>query len=78
MTDLDVVRRAIDLIGGGYVAVRPSRKVEHKMAYEAQIYGQPAEDAMRAVLPYMGQRRSAKIREILEMDLSHHPRKVKT
>lgn len=63
MTDRDVVGRAATLLGA---RVRLSLKpAPYKASWHAEISGEKASEVMRAVLPHMGARRSAKIAEIL-------------
>lgn len=63
MTDLDVVLRAADLMGAK-TYLEPAQRAEWSDTMVAQITGEPAVAVMRAVLPWMGSRRSAKITEI--------------
>lgn len=76
MTDADVVVRAAKLIGAPSVRrVRDTRKENFSDCYQTRVSGAKAEDTMRLVLPYMGERRVAKINELLRMEnLSHHDR----
>jgi hypothetical protein len=63
MTDRDVVGRAATLFGS---SIRLTlRTAPHRPMWHAEIQGQKAVLVMRAVLPFMGARRSAKIAEIL-------------
>lgn len=63
MTDRDVVGRAATLFGS---SIRLTLKTApHKPTWHAEIQGEKAAQVMRAVLPFMGARRSAKIAEIL-------------
>lgn len=63
MTDRDVVGRAATLMG---VSVRLSLKPKPYAAmWHAELSGTRAVEIMRALLPHMGARRSAKIAEIL-------------
>lgn len=68
MGDLDVVMRAADLMNTSvYTEVDHRRTVlgEPRSAmHVAQVTGEPALAVMRAVLPWMGARRSMKITEI--------------
>ncbi len=87
MSDEDIVTRAADLMKAARVrAIKPSQTKANNTyhnrerwsdVYELEIGGQKAEDVMSAVLPYMGKRRSAKIRECLATpNLSHKPKEV--
>ena len=76
MTDRDVVERAAGLFPSG-ASVRPviDPRPRKSDCYRIGWNGATAESVMRAVLPYMGERRAAKIRECLATpNLSHHPR----
>lgn len=63
MTDLDVVLRAADLMGAK-THIGVDKRDGHADTLVAQITGDRAIEVMRAVLPWMGSRRSAKIAEI--------------
>jgi hypothetical protein len=78
MTDQDVVQRAADLMecraGGPYMN---PRRPDHSPTWKCQVTGAKAERLMREVLPHMGSRRAAKIRELLATpNLAHTPRMV--
>lgn len=63
MTDRDIVGRAATLMG---CRVRLSMKpAPYAATWHAEIQGAKASEVMRAVLPYMGSRRSGKIAAIL-------------
>lgn len=63
MSDRDVIGRAATLMGS---TVRLSMKpAPYAAMWHAEISGAKAVEVMRAVLPYMGARRSAKIAAIL-------------
>ena len=67
-TDLDVVNRVALLIGAKNVFIankRRQKELGHKPAYTASVHGEKAELVMRTILPYMGKRRSTKIKELL-------------
>ncbi|MDG4792717.1 hypothetical protein [Micromonospora sp. WMMD1082] len=71
MVDRDVIGRAATLFG---VSVRLALKGRpHKAMWHAEVQGPKAEAIMRAVLPHMGARRSAKIAEVL----GHSPKTSK-
>ncbi|WP_394620972.1 LAGLIDADG family homing endonuclease [Lentzea sp. JNUCC 0626] len=62
MSDLDVILRAADLMGAKtYPEVVPGRKP----LLVAQITGDAAVEVLRAVLPFLGSRRSARATEII-------------
>lgn len=64
MTDEDVVERAAKLVGKQCrKANRPT--VSGKSVYLLEIHGEKAIRLMESILPYMGGRRSNKIREVL-------------
>lgn len=64
MKDEDIIKRIADLWGVRYHACTP-RKEHHSTTYKVHIRGERARDIMAQILPYMGQRRGEKIREIL-------------
>ena len=65
MTDEDVIARAARILECGYNrSLPPSRR---KPTYVIAVTGAKATALMRQLLPHMGERRSAKIREILEV-----------
>jgi hypothetical protein len=63
MSDEDVVRRAAALMGAGVVHRRG--RGHHKDVWTASKWGWPALDVMRAVRPFMGTRRGARIDELV-------------
>ena len=74
MSDEDVVRRAA-LTMNSNVRYRKPRKLNHKPTWVATARGQKAVDVMTLVHEHMGERRSARIAELLSMEnLSHHPK----
>lgn len=75
MVDEDVVLCASGFFGGSTVRAssRPARPREKTMYYIGWN-GAKAEDAMCAVRPFMGKRRSRRVDELLSLNLSHHPR----
>lgn len=69
MTDFDVVDRVAVLFREVFnrqcsVKIR-SKKPPHKTMYKVTICGYAAERVMRAILPFMGKRRSARIMGLL-------------
>lgn len=78
MTDEDIVKRAAVLVPcATKVRACRARCDSWSTTYVKCWNGADAEYIMRAVLPYMGERRSAKIRECLATpNLSHYPRGV--
>lgn len=65
MTDEDVVRHAANIMGVSYHPVKMTNPT-WKPAFYCQVFGQSATAIMRQILPFMGQRRSAKIEECLD------------
>lgn len=72
MSDLDVVLRAADLMAAKTYMETP-RFEEYKPCMVAQITGDRAVAVMRAVLPYLGSRRSGKVTELI---LAHTARQA--
>lgn len=73
MADLDVVLRAADVMGATTYMENDLRPyVERKPLMVAQTTGDNAIAVMRAVLPWLGSRRSAKVTEII---LAHEAKK---
>lgn len=73
MSDLDVVLRAADLMGAKTYMETP-RFEDYKPCMVAQITGDRAAAVMRALLPYLGSRRSGKATEII---LEHSARQLR-
>lgn len=74
MTDLDVVARAGEFLGGNQEdpkIVRPAGRrtngEAYKTIYRWRVSGHRAAEVMEQILPHMGERRSARIREILDV-----------
>ena len=69
MTDEDVVARAAKLMGVRTIQrefpQQGYNRFGKKTLYRARVSGQHAEKIMKILLPYMGKRRSEKIRELL-------------
>lgn len=65
MTDGDVVDRFAGLVGVES-RVRTRRKPHWKDQYLATVYGAKAEELMRRILPFMGERRRDTIELVLE------------
>jgi predicted aconitase len=70
MTDMDVVIRAAKAMGSHKVIEIGKPTVSGKRLYRTNVYGSTALDLMKALFPIMGQRRSVKIAEILEVSAS--------
>ncbi len=65
-TDRDVVEHVAELWGGPALESHPRRQAHWKDQWGVAKVGRPAEEIMRRILPYMGERRSAKIRDLIE------------
>ena len=65
MTDEDIVARYAEATDGAYTS-RFAHKAHWKTAYDCQVTGDRAASVMERILPWMGERRAAKIRECLE------------
>jgi recombinase len=67
MTDEDIVQRASMAMGGKSVVwMCAPQKPNRKAMYRCRLVGSSAAGIMVAVLPFMGSRRSEKIRELLK------------
>ena len=64
MTDLDVINRVAQLMGRTVTPI-PAGREGYQPQYRARIQGEPARELMRLLKPYMGQRRAARIEELL-------------
>lgn len=64
-TDKDVIERAAFLLGTSSLQFEPRRKEHWKDQWKVHIYGKRAVDIMQQILPWMGERRAAKIQEII-------------
>jgi hypothetical protein len=67
MTDRDIVERAAKLMGAKSIFTRAGLKPRHKQQYSITVAGDNAALWMAAILPYMGERRSAKIKSLLPL-----------
>lgn len=69
MTDQDTIATAAHLLGrkpyGPFSNERPRDTAPRKLMYRAILSGYAAASMMRRLLPFMGERRSSRIREIL-------------
>ena len=65
-TDEDIVRRAATLMGAKSITRYKGNNLGKKPIHKAIVYGMNAADVMQAILPYMGVRRSEKIKEHLK------------
>jgi len=69
MTDEDVVRKAAIAMGSNSVRIRVhsrTRKPTHKEVWEFEILGDRAIEVAKRILPFMGQRRKARIEFLLD------------
>lgn len=67
MTDEDVVRKAAVLMGGKCKRLPHYGRPSHwKTSFEVNVCSEKAIQVMKRILPFMGQRRKAKIEELLE------------
>jgi hypothetical protein len=66
MTDLDVVVKAAEILGGYKVIQQKKDSRGGKQLYRLCIYGQQALYWMEEIKSFMGERRTTKIEEILE------------
>lgn len=64
-TDRDIIDRVTTLLNVRVPEFHRRRREHWKDQWVVVLLGQPAVDVMRQVLPHMGERRSAKIREII-------------
>jgi hypothetical protein len=69
MTDKDIVERAAQImneLGGSSCKVNARKKREGwKQQWRVTLYGNSAETIMKAILPFMGERRSNRITQLL-------------
>jgi LAGLIDADG DNA endonuclease family protein len=66
MADRDLIERAAALVGTKYIQVRPPDTPRGtKTQYAISVFGQRAIDIMEAIYPWLGERRRARIEEIL-------------
>lgn len=66
MTDKDIILRLQEYFGGN-VCKATDRNPKWKSVWIWTIYGGKAENVARKILPYMGMRRSTKIKELLSL-----------
>jgi hypothetical protein len=66
MCDQDIVERARDLTGPRKVSACNPNQPHYQIQYRLIIEAGPAVDLMRAIRPYMGKRRGARIDGLLE------------
>jgi hypothetical protein len=66
MTDEDVIERVARFFGTKVYRYKYDKRPGHKATYKAVVSGSRAAGLMEMILPWMGVRRSAKIKELLE------------
>jgi LAGLIDADG DNA endonuclease family protein len=66
MTDEDVVRKFCSILGVGKV-FGPYKQGDRKPTWQWAVQGQKAADLLYAMLPHLGQRRTAAAREVLHV-----------
>lgn len=64
-TDLDVMQRVAEMWGAKHMQFHRRRQPHWKDQWIVTRSGQPAVETMRQILPWMGERRAAKIRELI-------------
>lgn len=68
MTDLDVIERVASMFGTSiFPQKKDKRYPDGKIGYRTQTTGHKAAGLMERLLPWMGERRSQKIKELLNM-----------
>jgi len=65
MTDEDIVKRVQSMIGGR-IRIESARQKGWKDQFRLAISGQPAIEVMKKILPFMGERRSIKISQLID------------
>ena len=65
MTDRDVIEHAAQLMCAKSVKMSKKEKPHHKQPFRCSVQSSLAIDLMRKILPFMGERRAAKIKELL-------------
>lgn len=77
MTDQDVIRRVCSLFETSVYVVPKDKRGDWKQQYRASIQGARAASLMQQLLPWMGERRSAKILDILSQYGTIEPTEVR-
>src|SRR6516225_7531643 len=65
MTDHDIVERVAKMLGNSVTIAKRPKVANHKQMWCTALHGQKAADWMAVVLPWLGERRAAKVKEIL-------------
>lgn len=74
MTDRDVIARAAAFFGVSFRESKNHRRQEHfKPFWRLEVTGERAAEWMRTLHPHMGERRQARISELLEMWATRRP-----
>lgn len=76
MTDKDIVERAARIMGAPIGQFR-KRAEHHKGTYRTELSGIRIKEVANAILPYMGERRSARIKELLLWEPRKAPQRQK-
>jgi|SRR6516225_8143233 hypothetical protein len=66
MTDLDVIQRVARIFGVSTYTYDNKKRPNEKIIHKAIVSGSKATELMEQLLPWMGERRSQKIRELLK------------
>jgi hypothetical protein len=74
MTDLDVIQRAQGIMGIRRYTIEKVSQPQYKPQYLIRLTGKRAAALMLVLLPHMGERRAAKIREIISVVEYQHER----
>jgi len=74
MTDRDVVERSARMVKAPSVAVNNRHQINHKTCYRWTLCGNAAAGVMMTIFPFMGERRRARIKELLAYWRSRKPR----
>ena len=67
MTDRDIIERVSLLFDGSHIMTLPARTSKHQTQWRTYVSGAKALSIIRQVLPFMGQRRTARIIEIMNL-----------
>jgi len=65
MTDVDTVEKAARLMGNNPYVFTYDKRPKRKPGKRVQIYGKRAIGWMQTIYPFLGERRKAKVREIV-------------
>lgn len=66
-TDVDVVERVTEMMGGKpYLPWKPKGKEHYKLVYKCSVHGAKAIGWMMTLFLFLGERRQAKIAEVIE------------